>query len=560
MTPATSAATALERRWGPTSTWHVGAHLQRQASERPDAPYLAIGDSPLHSFGQVAADAEHVAARLWSLGLRAGDPVLFFLPTSWAAVHGWLGAKLLGLVDVPLNHAYRGESLTHAVRLSGARVIVVALELLPELTRVLDRLGDLVVVVADGAAPAGSDALALEDLPAAAGWEVASPAHSELSTVLLTSGTTGPAKGVMMTNAQTHTIARECAEGLRMGPDDVFYCFHPLFHMAGRFGALYAALVMGARVTLDVGFTPESWIDRIRECGATVTIAHGPMIEMVHATPRRPDDATTALRAVLAAPLPAAIGVDFEERFGVVALETWGMTEVTACCWRPYDAPLRLGAAGRPRDDLVEITVVDPDTDEPLPPGRVGEITVVPRHPWLIMQGYLGMPEATVRAWRNLRFHSGDAGYLDEDGWLHFVDRLGDRIRRKAENISSYDIEVAASSHPGVVEVAAVGVPITPSDDEIKLCVSTEADFDPEALFRHLVAELPHHMVPRYVERLDALPRTPTNKIRKRELRERGVTPDTWDYKAAGLSIRTLRATTDHDLARQPAPAKGTPT
>ncbi|WGX96083.1 AMP-binding protein [Nocardioides sp. L-11A] len=540
--------TALEARWGPTSAWNVGTQLRRQAVERPRAPYVAVGDAPALAFAEVAAEAERTAGRFWSLGLRAGDRVLFFLPTCGEAVHGWLGAKLLGLVDIPLNDAFRGESLAHAVNLSGARVIVLSRALAPELAQVRDRItGDLAVVVAED----------LDELPVATDWEPAAPAHSDLSTVLLTSGTTGPAKGVMMTNAQTHAIARECAEGLRMGAEDVFYCFHPLFHMAGRFGALYAALITGARVCLDVGFAPERWIDRIRACGATVTIAHGPMIEMVHATERRPDDATTALRAVLAAPLPAAIGADFEERFGVVALETWGMTEVTACCWRPYDAPLRLGAAGRPLDELVEITVVDPVTDEPLPAGQVGEITVRPRHPWLLMQGYLGMPEETVRAWRNLRFHSGDAGFLDDDGWLHFVDRLGDRIRRKAENISSYDIEVAAGSHPGVTEAAAVGVPVTPSDDEIKLVVATRGSFDPEALFRHLVAELPHHMVPRYVERLDALPRTPTNKVRKRELRERGVTSGTWDYKAAGLSIRTLRGSTDHTGQRPTAAAKG---
>lgn len=218
------------------------------------------------------------------------------------------------------------------------------------------------------------------------------------------------------------------------------------------------------------------------------------------------------------------------------------MTEVTACCWRPYDSELRPGSAGRPRDDLVEIAIVDPETDEVLPPGQVGEITVRPRHPWIIMQGYLGMPEQTVKAWRNLRFHSGDAGYLDADGHLYFVDRLGDRIRRKAENISSYDIEYAAATYPGVLECAAVGVPASHSEDEVKLYLrcSDNSAVDLRDLFTHLVANLPHSMVPRYIELVDELPRTPTDKIRKQALRERGVTATTWDYKAAGLSIRQI--------------------
>lgn len=546
MTERTASTDPLEERWGPVATWNVTAQLRRQHEDRPDGPYLQVGRDPVRTYAQTWDDASAYAARLAALGLVAGDTVLFLGPTGWDTVHGWLGAKLLGLVDVPLNPAYRGETLVHAVNLSGADTAVVDGSRLPELVRVASRLERLATVLVTGSSVEQPDVgwrvLHVDDAPVAA-WEVATPRHSDLSTVLLTSGTTGPAKGVLMTHAQTYAIARECQEGLRVAEDDVFYCFHPLFHMAGRFGALFAAMLAGCRVTLDVTFTPESWLDRVRECGATVSIAHGPMIEMVHATPRRDDDHDNPVRAVIAAPLPVAIGEDFERRFGLRALETWGMTEVTACCWRPYDAPLRLGAAGRPLDELVEITVVDPGTDEPLPPGSVGEITVRPLRPWILMQGYLGMPEKTVGAWRNLRFHSGDAGFFDEDGYLYYVDRLGDRIRRRAENISSYDIEVAAGSYPGVLEAAAVGVPVSQSDDEIMLCVATDPTVETEALFCHLVAELPHHMVPRYVQRLEALPRTPTNKVRKRELRDAGVTDSTWDYKEAGLSIRDLRQT-----------------
>ena len=146
------------------------------------------------------------------------------------------------------------------------------------------------------------------------------------------------------------------------------------------------------------------------------------MLEAIYRQPERPDDADNPLRTILTAPLPAKIAVDFERRFGVRAIDTWGMTQVTCVTMWPYQAPLRPGCCGRPRDDLLEVRIVDPETDEVLPAGQVGEITVRPREPWVVMQGYLGMPDLTVAAWRNFRFHSGDFGYLTPDGYLYFAE------------------------------------------------------------------------------------------------------------------------------------------
>jgi crotonobetaine/carnitine-CoA ligase len=182
--------------------------------------------------------------------------------------------------------------------------------------------------------------------------------------------------------------------------------------------------------------------------------------------------------------------------------------------------------------------VVDPDTDIEVPVGQVGEFVVRPRRPWTMMQGYLGMPEKTLQAWRNLWFHTGDAGYVDAEGWFHFVDRLGDRIRRRAENISSYEIESAAALHPAVLECAAIGVPSGfESDDDIKLLVVLRPGepWVPKDMLEHLVRLLPHYMVPRYLQQIEALPRTPTNKVIKSQLR--AVGGECWDRKAAGIAL-----------------------
>ena len=465
--------------------------LRRQAARRPGAEFLRIEDGPAESFGQVLAAAERIAGQLTGLGVTRGDLVPLLAETSAPAVHAWLGVNLAGAADVPLNTAYRGASLAHGIGLCHARLIITEPSFLPRLAEVAADLPALQTVVLLGAA-AASD---LADTPGLAGLRVVAldpvpdgpvpsgPAPSgpvpdpealtgrDTASVLFTSGTTGPAKGVIMTHAQTYAIAQEIVDGLRITDRDVFYCFHPMFHMT-RFGSVYTALLAGCPVVLDRRFDPAAFLDRARRYGATATIGHGPMLEAIYRQPERPDDADNPLRTILTAPLPAKIAADFERRFGVRAIDTWGMTEVTCVTMRPYQAPLRPGCCGRPRDDLLEVRIVDPETDEVLAAGQVGEITVRPREPWVVMQGYLGMPDLTVAAWRNFRFHSGDFGYLTPDGYLYFAERSGDRIRRRAENVSAYDIESAASSHPQVQDCAAVGVASSfESDDDIKLCV-----------------------------------------------------------------------------------------
>jgi crotonobetaine/carnitine-CoA ligase len=317
---------------------------------------------------------------------------------------------------------------------------------------------------------------------------------SDIASVIYTSGTTGPAKGVMMPHAQIVRLARQTIRGVRMTGEDVYYCIHPLFHMAGKFMAVFATLYAGGRIALDRTFAAESWLTRIREFGATVALAHGPMLEMIHQQPPGPNDADNPLRRIISVPLPKGIAHDFAARFDVRSIEVYGMTEINVVTWQPYDEPIRLGSCGKVSADEVAFRVIDPETDEPLPPGAMGEFAVRPHAPWTLMQGYKGMPEKTIEAWRNFWFHTGDLGYMDADGYVYFVDRVKDRIRRRAENISSYDIEAATGEHPAVLECAAIGVPSGfEADDDIKLCVVLRPDMplEPEELLEHLVPRLP---------------------------------------------------------------------
>jgi crotonobetaine/carnitine-CoA ligase len=524
--------------------------LRSRAEVSRDRPFFhMVGQDPV-TYGEAYARACAVAGGLIGLGVQRGECVAIMAENSAESLSTWLGINLAGAVEVAVNTAYRGHSLAHVLNNSQARVVFVQDALLPRLAEIRGELAHARTVVVYGAADVGRPQLL--DLTVHRFADILGPRDTDpavpigphdLASVVYTSGTTGPAKGVMMPHGQVSLFARLGVEGARMTEEDVHYCFIPLFHVAGKYMAILGSMMTGGKVVIDTRFSAEHWLPRVRAYGATLSHVHGPLVEMIHQQPERDDDGDNPVTRIIASPFPAKIAEDFQRRFRLRGIETWGMTEVTVPVWQPYEEPLRVGSCGRLRQDLFELRIVDPDSDEEVPPGRTGELVLRPRRPWTIMQGYLRNPEATLAAWRNLWFHTGDLGYLDRDGYLYFVDRAKERIRRRAENISSYEIEAAALTHPAVEACAAVGVPSEfEGDDDVKLCVvpAPGTRIAPRELVEYLARRLPHFMVPRYIEYLDTLSRTPTGKPQKALLREAGVTEDTWDRKAAGVSLRQV--------------------
>lgn len=532
--------------------WTLPQILRHQAETAPDRPFLHVIGEGSATRREAYKVALRIAGGLQALGVTPAKAVAVMSPTSMPAVNAWLGINLAGAVEVNVNGAYRGQTLEHALNMIETETIFIEHRHLADLAAIQDRLPHLRRAIHFRLADAPEAPLPafkrIELVPYGrvadhAPGSLPNVARTDIASMIYTSGTTGPAKAVLMPHGQIHFLAQRTVEQLRAGPDDVFYCFHPLFHMAGKFMGILAMLMAGGSIVLDRSFDPETWVRRIREHGATVGLAHGPMLEMIFAQPERPDDADHTLKRMIMVPFPRAIAAQFEKRFGLRGIECWGMTEINAVCWSALDESLRPGSCGKVDADWYEFRVVDPDTDEELPTGEIGEFVVRPKMPWTIMQGYHGMPDKTVQTWRNFWFHTGDSGYVDPDGYVYFVDRLGDRIRRRAENISSYDIETAAMSHPAVLECAAVAVPSEyDGDDDVMLCVARKpgAELDAYALLTHLAPLLPHFMVPRYVAFLDALPRTPTNKLQKAKLRALPEGTAIWDRKAANVSLRDL--------------------
>lgn len=530
--------------WGPAvpeaEDCVVGELLVRRAAEHPDRVYAVFEDGTRWTYAEILAEAERVAAGLYGLGARPGDMVVSWLPNGPDALRVWFGVNLMGCTLVPLNTAYRGGLLEHAIRLSGARAAVVHADLASRLDEI--DTGALERVVVLGARDARPEAPGLEMLGPEA---LASPAPGfrpdasarpwDPYAVILTSGTTGPSKGVLCSYVQLAACARAAFGGF--GAADRYMVNLPLFHAGGTIGT-YAALLFGGGISLVSAFDTESFWPAVHATGTTHVTLLGVMATFLGKRPPSPEDRAHPLRRVFMIPL-IEDSAAFAERFGVDVVAMFNMTEVSIPIISGPD-PEVPGTSGRLRPG-VEARVVDAH-DRAVPDGEVGELVLRTAQPWAMNSGYLGMPEATARAWRNGWFHTGDA-FRTVDGEYFFVDRMGDTIRRRGENISSAEVEAELLAHPSVREAAVVAVPSPHGEDDV-LAVVAPVDgeaVDPAELLRFLIPRMAHFMVPRYVRVVGALPHTPTNKIEKHRLRSEGVTADTADRELLGVVVRRDR-------------------
>jgi crotonobetaine/carnitine-CoA ligase len=368
---------------------------------------------------------------------------------------------------------------------------------------------------------------------AASPGELPGPEYRDIASILFTSGTTGPAKPVLVpwaTIYQNWAWAPEDA----IEPGEFTYCAMPLFHNSGR-SALNGCLVRGGSFVFREKFSGTNFWEDVRQHDCRLASLVGPMLALLHSAPPRDDDAENPLRGILSGPLIPEIE-SFEKRFGLRVGTGYGQTEIGMAVvtgWK--HGPWK--NCGRRRLDYPwsEVRVVD-ENDEPLGPGEIGELVVRSAEPWALNAGYYKLPEATATAWRNGWFHTGDAFRYDEDGWFYLVDRMKDAIRRRGENISSFEVESILSGYPDIVECAAVAAPAELGEDEVRvvLIVRDPAVFEPEALIAWLEPLMPRYMIPRYIDLVDDLPRNETTgRIKKHELRATPIGPDTWDRECS---------------------------
>lgn len=509
--------------------WVLPQALVEQAQARPDAPWITTTDGDSLTFGQAAADARRVAGFFAGLGVRPGDRVAVMLQGGCDFVRVWLGLGTLGAVAVLLNTELRGAFLRHQLQNAGVALAVVDGGLVEAVGEVAGEVPLLRRLVPVGPLAGDPGALELVDWGS---WRRASeyagppPAARDVACIMYTSGTTGPSKGVLMPHAHCTLYGIGTIEAVELSHDDRYYIVLPLFHANGLLMQLGATLLAGIPAILRPRFSASSWLGDVRTHGATVTNMLGAVAAFVAAQPATQHDRDHRLRAIMTAPNHPAHEAVFRERYGVRdVLSGFGMTEVNIPIWGRIGKSCP-GAAGWVYAKYFDVVIADPETDQPVAPGEVGEILVRPKAPFGFMAGYHAMPEKTVEAWRNLWFHTGDAAVMDETGLVTYVDRIKDCIRRRGENISASEIEALVAAIPGVAEVAAYAVPsdIPGGEDEVMLAVvpAPGTQLSIEELGAKADAVLPRFARPRYVEFLDALPKTPTGKVQREMLKKRG--------------------------------------
>jgi crotonobetaine/carnitine-CoA ligase len=503
---------------------HAVAH---GATTTPEAIALEHVDGARLTYAELDRRARTWAGALAARGVGAGDHVATMLPNTFDSHLTMLALAWLRVVEVPLNVAFTGRMLAYALEHADVTTLLVAPEFHDAVVAVEGDVATLRdVVVLDDATRAELDAGARDIAP------FVGPQYRDVHSLMFTSGTTGPSKAVITPWAVMYQFWSWVPDDA-LGSGDGLYCAMPLFHNSGR-SAFNYAMARNARFVLRDRFRAGDFWDDVRATGCVTAALVGPMTALLHSAAPRDDDADTPLRNVILGPMIPAID-DFERRFGVRVATGYGQTETGMAVTTGWDhGPW--ANCGRVREDYPwpEVRIAD-EFDEPVPDGDVGELLVRSAEPWALNVGYHKMPEQTAAAWRNGWFHTGDAFRCDADGWFYFVDRLRDTIRRRGENISSFEVETLVAEHPSVRECAAIGVPAPLGEDDVFVAVIVDdsTDFDPAALVEFLEPRMPRYMLPRYVEIVDDLPRTEASmRVRKHELRNRGVTETTWDREA----------------------------
>jgi carnitine-CoA ligase len=533
--------------WISGSQQTVVGLLEQRLEDDPHGEYLDVCGTKVTT-AEGASTANRLANALADLGVHPGDRVATLVENSAEAMLVWWGIVRGGGVAVPINTAYKGEYLRHQLTDSGSRVLVVEAALVERAERIVDQTPDLdhVIVIGDVVDLPGvtthawSTVLGSDDAPPSV---TVRPA--DLATFIYTGGTTGPSKGCMLSHNYHEALARQIGICWQRTADDVVWTPLPLFHFNAIVTAVLGPLVYGGRSAIYRRFSVSNFWPEMNRVGATVTSTLGTMAYLLAHDVDRPEmprsgapEANTSLRLIGAAPLPVEVDSIIRQRFGVETFSgAYGTTEASLVSWQPPGVRNKPNGAGVINDEFFDVRIFDDDDNE-VPRDAEGEIVLRPKRPHTMFEGYWGRPEATVETSRNWWYHTGDIGRVDEEGFLFFVDRKADYLRRRGENISSFEVERILMGHGALADVAVHAVPSDMTEDDLKITATLAegASLTEDELFRWCIDQLPYFALPRYIEFRAELPRSPVGRVLKRDLRAEGPTAVTWDADASGIT------------------------
>lgn len=507
--------------------------MRLRLAAHPSETWLKFRDDQ-YSWQDTLSNIQRAANGLLALGVRPGDRVAIMMGNRPEFLWIHLAASFIGALSVPVNTSQRGATLQHILTDSDSVVIVFENSLRDAVLTVRHQLPRLrATVVADGAASGGVDWTVerLFDHPdREPEVELAEPTGG--IGMSYTSGTTGPPKGVVATGGQDMSAILTILQAIQVQPGETMYTPLPLLHGNALGVSAIGSIILDAKLALGERFSASRFWQECRKYDAVEFNALGAMLPILMKQPPRPDDRDNPVRVVLSAACPASIWRDFEARFGVRIVEFYGMVDSLGFLMNDTG---KVGSMGKPIGG-VEFRVVD-DNDQPVSPGKVGELVF--RHPQGQVTRYHKLDQATAEAYRGGWFHSGDLAEMDTDGFFYFRGRKKASMRRRGENISAWEIESVLNQHPAVLESAAHAVPSELGEDEVKACVVLRpgAQLPPEALLDFCRGRMAYYAVPRYIEIVDEIPKTATHRVQYETLRQRGVTPQTWDREKAGYQL-----------------------
>lgn len=522
--------------------------LEKQADQNPDKVYMQqVEDGGSFTFKALYELTNKIGHGLQVVGVKQGETVLTMVPIRLESVYLWFGCSTIGAIEVPVNIAYKGNMLSHIVNDSRAKIMFIDVSFVERVLKEIENLSYLECLVLLNCREEQLNSFKITTNVEIRSWEsfienvpntqpeMETPiAYSDAACLLYTSGTTGPSKGVIWTYAQGYENA--CAGASYLDGNDTFYSPFPSNHISQKL-FVYRFLDTGGKLVIRNGFSVRSFWRDIRKYQCTGSGLLGAMADFIYKQPESPDDADNPLRAIFLVPLIKEVN-EIRKRFNLKVYTFFNMTEICPVTFMSDEELNKNQSCGLIREGF-EARLVD-DDDQEVPTGKVGELILRPQEPWVFMRGYWRNPGKTAETWQNLWMHTGDVFYKDEEGYFYYVDRKKDAIRRRGENISSMEVEREIITHPTVLECAVIGVPSEYGEEEVKAVIVTMngQDLQPKDLIEFLKERMPYFMIPRFIEFVKTLPKTPTLKVQKTSLRENALNQETWDREKAGIKVK----------------------
>lgn len=522
----------------------ITAALARAVSACPDRTFVNFFDEA-YTYREFDLITNSVAHGLLTLGVQQNERVASLLDNHGEVLFSWYGANKIGAVSVSINTAYKGEFLRHQLADCNARIVFMESDYVERLQAIKGELPELEYVIYRGEKPevdlGDKQLISFNDFRSSDQSAIDDPNKpSDVSAFVYTSGTTGRSKGCILCHNNMVELARNVIVSDDRREGDVVWTCLPFFHFNAQATTVVSSTLLKGTAWIAPRFSVSRFWQDIEQSQAVVASLLGAMIPLVGQAPD--SDAMQRcfgqLRTVAGAPFPPEMQAIFKKRFGVkrAGSNVYGLTEASCLTLLPQGVEPRPGSSGMRNPDF-DVRIFDEDDNE-LPAGQPGEIVCRPLKPNVMFKGYHNRPEATLAMMRNMWFHTGDIGKFDEDGYFYFVDRKKDYLRRRGENISSFEVESLLQSHPDVSEVAAHAVLSDVGEDDLKITLVLERDakLTEQDLCRWCIEMMPYFAVPRFIEFRSELPKNPLGKVEKYKLRDEGCTATTWDIEKSGIT------------------------